>query len=217
MCIRDRTKRVDKVGYESKLEQAVAMWPTPRANEPGRTTKGYGRGLAELVEGKEQIPPKIKNWPTPTASDVEGGIVQNVELENGSFSRKNQKGERWGVKLRDAVNHTEKMWPTPSARDWKGGSGTVKEENGKYYRQSNTTGTKFGVRLDAMVEKMEKEKIAMFPTPTANEDACGKPTGKMQKMLGNHPQVRGSGSGTLNPTWVEWLMGYPKGWTDLKD
>jgi hypothetical protein len=23
--------------------------------------------------------------------------------------------------------------------------------------------------------------------------------------------------GSLNPTWVEWLMGYPEGWTDLKD
>ncbi len=24
-------------------------------------------------------------------------------------------------------------------------------------------------------------------------------------------------SGQLNPTWVEWLMGYPRGWTELKD
>jgi len=44
----------------------------------------------------------------------------------------------------------------------------------------------------------------------------------MQKMLGNHPAVRGTtkeewASGTLNPTWVEWLMGYPKEWTELKD
>ena len=23
-------------------------------------------------------------------------------------------------------------------------------------------------------------------------------------------------SGKLNPTWVEWLMGFPLGWTDLK-
>jgi len=23
--------------------------------------------------------------------------------------------------------------------------------------------------------------------------------------------------GSLNPEWVEWLMGYPVGWTDLKD
>ena len=57
----------------------------------------------------------------------------------------------------------------------------------------------------------------MWPTPTANEDAAGTPNGKMQKMLGNHPDVRNSGTGTLNPTWVEWLMGFPLGWTDLED
>ena len=40
--------------------ETMKMYPTPRANEPGRTTKGYGRGLAELMEGKEQIEPKRK-------------------------------------------------------------------------------------------------------------------------------------------------------------
>ena len=55
----------------------------------------------------------------------------------------------------------------------------------------------------------------MFLTPSANEDAAGTPNGKMQKMLGNHPDVRNTGDGTLNPAWVEWLMGFPSGWTDL--
>jgi DNA (cytosine-5)-methyltransferase 1 len=32
----------------------IKMWPTPRAKEPGRTTKGYGRGLAELTPTQEQ-------------------------------------------------------------------------------------------------------------------------------------------------------------------
>jgi len=62
---------------------------------------------------------------------------------------------------------------------------------------------------------------SMWLTPQANEDACGTPKGKMQKMLGNHPLIRGVekdqwDTGTLNPTWVEWLMGWPIGWTDLK-
>ena len=46
-------------------------WPTPRAQEPGRTTEGYGRGLAELVEGKEQ---RKRRWPTPTCSDSNGAV-----------------------------------------------------------------------------------------------------------------------------------------------
>ena len=53
-----------------------------------------------------------------------------------------------------------------------------------------------------------------FPTPTANEDAAGRPEGKMQRMLGNHPEVRNTGEGTLNPDWVEaYLMDYEIGWT----
>jgi len=46
----------------------------------------------------------------------------------------------------------------------------------------------------------------------------------MQKMLGNHPDIRGrqgqensseteSHPGPLNPDWVEMLMGFPIGWT----
>jgi hypothetical protein len=29
--------------------------------------------------------------------------------------------------------------------------------------------------------------------------------------------MRAGNGGKLNPTWVEWLMGFPTGWTDLED
>jgi hypothetical protein len=43
-------------------------------------------------------------YPTPTASDIEGGTAPDVQMKNGHFYRENKKGERWGVKLRDAVS-----------------------------------------------------------------------------------------------------------------
>jgi len=60
----------------------------------------------------------------------------------------------------------------------------------------------------------------MWLTPQANEDAAGTPNGKMQRMLGNHPLIRGTtqeewNSGTLNPEWTEWLNGLPIGWTAI--
>ena len=61
------------------------------------------------------------------------------------------------------------------------------------------------------------ERTGLYPTPTANEDACGKPGSNMQIMLGNHPSIRNSTRQVLNPDWVELLMGFPEGWTDLKD
>jgi hypothetical protein len=54
-------------------------------------------------------------WPTPRASDDKATAVKNVELNNGSFSRKNLQGERWGVRLTDAVESG--LWPTPTANE----------------------------------------------------------------------------------------------------
>jgi DNA (cytosine-5)-methyltransferase 1 len=99
------------------------------------------------------------------------------------------------------------LWPTPMARDWKGGrTAETLKKRGRSITNSLP---------DAVTGQL-------WPTPTANEDHAGRPGGKMQKMLGNHPEVRGTTEaewrrGSLNPTWVEWLMGYPKGWTDLED
>ena len=105
-------------------------------------------------------------WPTPTVSDTEGGAVQNVELENGSFSRKNAKGVRWGVKLRHAVE--SRLWPTPTARDYKDGSA---------------------------------ESSKNVPT----NGLLGRTIHEGQ----NEPKA------SLNPDWVEWLMGLPCSWTDV--
>ena len=50
---------------------------------------------------------------------------------------------------------------------------------------------------------------AMFPTPTARawQTPCQHGEGI--------PDLATTIGGQLNPTWVEWLMGYPIGWTDL--
>ena len=118
-----------------------------------------------------------------------------ISSSGGPMKLKSERGKFAGNPLATAVWMERQKWPTPQSRDHKGSSG-----------RSN-----MGEELDLPT------KVKMFPTPTANEDACGKPTGKMQKMLGNHPDVRQDpNGGTLNPNWVEWLMGWPPGFTDLK-
>jgi hypothetical protein len=147
-------------------------------------------------------------WPTPKASGQEK--LKTLIKRKG---------------IKEAVKHNltaaVEMWPTPSQRDYKGGSGTIKEKDGKYYRQSDKTGTKYGVRLDALIEYQHRK---MYPTPAAHEGRLGyqrRDTGKKgtQKSLTtiviDDEGGREKTTGQLNPTWVEWLMGYPKGWTDL--
>lgn len=53
--------------------------------------------------------------PTPRTADIEGGCVDNVQIENGSYFRTNANGVRWGVKLRDVVESG--LLPTPKTQD----------------------------------------------------------------------------------------------------
>jgi len=57
----------------------------------------------------------------------------------------------------------------------------------------------------------------MWPTPTA-QDAKNSTLPPSQKDRDSIPgELLKSGHvGQLNPTWVEWLMGFPEGWTDLE-
>jgi len=103
------------------------------------------------------------------------------------------------------------LWPTPNV--------VQKEISIEEWEKKNTEKKAQNPNLGALQKSLftaVDQAKKMWPTPTANEDAAGTPQGKMQPMLGNHPDVRNTGVGTLNPTWVEWLMGYPLGHTDLK-
>lgn len=89
------------------------------------------------------------------------------------------------------ANRTEfyrKFWPTPNATDYKGPS---TRSPGKERPSSN----------DDLPTRVSR----MLPTPTAN---C------WDGLQSHGVNVV---TGQLNPTWVEWLMGYPAGWTDCED
>jgi DNA (cytosine-5)-methyltransferase 1 len=51
-------------------------------------------------------------------------------------------------------------------------------------------------------------------TPTARDWRSGKAS--QATMERNSRPLSEQIGGSLNPTWVEWLMGFPLGWTDLK-
>lgn len=64
----------------------------------------------------------------------------------------------------------------------------------------------------------------MYPTPTTGAGLCGGAGNyqQLQRLAENgditeeerRNMSQGNG-GQLNPTWVEWLMGFPLGWTDI--
>tara|TARA_R100000329_G_scaffold3142_5_gene4679 strand:+ start:176 stop:448 length:273 start_codon:yes stop_codon:yes gene_type:complete len=66
----------------------------------------------------------------------------------------------------------------------------------------------------------------MWPTPTTRDHKGGYVGGRIRNgkvswdtldVAVQHTDNQSKTAGALNPTWVEWLMGFPTGWTDLKD
>ena len=55
--------------------------------------------------------------------------------------------------------------------------------------------------------------VKKWPTPTVHN---AKEINAPSERNRNTPTLAAQVGGTLNPTWVEWLIGWPLGWTDLK-
>jgi len=98
--------------------------------------------------------------------------------------------------------------PTPTSSD--GTSGAVIGKNDQFYptrdgkpRKINQKGNDGAIGLGRLV--------LMWPTPVADDTSHRK-----NKYAQGGTALSTKAGGKLNPTWVEWLMGWPLGWTDLK-
>lgn len=76
-------------------------------------------------------------------------------------------------------------------------------------------------RLQPLVPRITAiESSSLLPTPTARDYRGGhKGTDCVRKRTpnGHGCQLNDLVDGPLNPTFVEWVMGFPIGWTDLED
>ena len=52
----------------------------------------------------------------------------------------------------------------------------------------------------------------LFPTPTVNDS---KNNGTQSQIDRDSPALNAVVGGQLNPDWVEWMMGFPPGWTEI--
>jgi hypothetical protein len=174
-----------------------------------------GRSLFQLVQS---MPPTVGTesglWRTPCERDHhpsgqrgrEGRQVQvqlahqvlwptpKSEPSGPDYARANREGSGGD----DLATVVARMLPTPQGSDWKGAD---------LARVENRTGKRHaGDDLPSAVAKM-------IPTPQANDWKTGQDYSEAER--GHTPQLRHLITGQLNPTWVEWLMGFPLGWTDL--
>ena len=193
------------------------VWLTPRAGDTGQgenqatflsrnddRTDFCAQSLAGQVRDQ-------KTWPTPRA-------------ENASSSRPNQKGGKVlaeEAQIAEGLRERGQKWPTPQSRDWKNAHGPRFVDS----ERSND--------LNDAVDFIEKRA---WPTPTVGDSKSSgsrnTSTSKANEGMSLTDATRGDGGmgrlgginssplkarvgGKLNPDWVEWLMGWPVGWTSL--
>ena len=220
---RDQLSEKAKKGGCKNLREEVhqypkpsSLWPTPRATSrmayAEKPTKSQIEGThgwnlnAAVTDSLSPDPHRL--WPTPDAS-IRG-------------ARKNQNGHQ--VTLQDAVSgqtpearakmgfpEPDQIWPTPRANKV---HPVITEENREKLANRNKS------NLEEVVAGR------MWPTPMAHEARLGyqdRSRGKkgtqesLTTKVINAQGGRDKVYGQLNPTWVEWLMGYPTEWTVLKD
>jgi hypothetical protein len=99
-----------------------------------------------------------------------------------------------GASLPQYINTLERMWPTPTVRGNHNVKGMTKNS---------------GDGLETAVKR--------YPTPCARDWRSGKGKTQAERDRTAGPSLPEAIGGQLNPMWVEWLMGFPVGWTDLQD
>lgn len=126
----------------------------------------------------------------PTIGERDGFYLPTPTASEGGFNRSPGSSKKRPT-LTQMARHN--MWPTPTV-------------HGNYNRTGSSKNAGNGLAT----------AVQMFATPLARDYRHGgKPSAKRNRT--GTPPLSEQIGGQLNPMWVEWLMGYPAGWTELKD
>jgi len=119
------------------------------------------------------------------------------------------------------------FWPTPSTADrGSEGTGELYETQTGTIRRKNENGTSSNMGLEATAIHRGQAETGPSPGPLASGFA---PTPQSRDWKGSSGRsykgeevdrptfVNSNKSGRLSVSFVEWLMGYPQGWTDIPE
>jgi len=129
----------------------------------------------------------MPKWGPPRTATVDGHWTTLCADDTGMREGRTSQG---GTLLSTQAGlHQVQAWPTPATRDYRG-------ENSEEHVTTNGTG------------RMHMDQLPNF---VAHGSHCARPD--PQTAAG---ETSSSVRRTLNPLFVEWLMGWPIGWTDCE-
>ena len=188
---------------QNTLDIEYSLWRTPDAHGDRTGQNGEARlanGHALTLNDQTKTP---KLWPTPSAGNFnDGESLETWEARREANKAKGINGNGQGTPLAIAA----KLWPTPTV------------PNGGRRNPEGTSIT--GKKPDGGKAQIDIREFAvrMLPTPQAHDAAKGDPA-RVNRFGTEHGgrNLNDEMGGSLNPEFVEVLMGYPIGWTALED
>lgn len=231
-----------KVGTGNGSTLLLAMWPTPDAQQYGSTTGHNGERKPLLGRTAQQWPtaraedsesagnhPKatdsltgaVRLWPTAQAHDAQGAKTPE---QIAAMRERTQAGI-------SNLNEVAAMWPTPDTQNARDGATMRAEAKGSHAVSlhhkvaewqtpaPDSFRSRGGERKDE--QGLDQQARGFWMTPSANEDqAKGFPRSLPVPETLPHgdessPPGPTSPRRSLNPRFVEWLMGWPIDHTSL--
>ena len=195
-------------GLLARLDRASCSWKTPQ--------------LSLFEAGSESLPswPRWATWDETECWELSTPVLHTSESESGSWPTvRSTDGERGGrgdliQAVRGNPNKHYKLWPTPiTAYDgrtmeaWEVAKAKTKEKlKAGHYKK--------GCGAPGLMDLQRAVRIWPTPTVCGNHNRKGASANSGDGLSTAAKEGLPPNGGALNPTWVEWLMGWPLGWTD---
>ena len=198
--------------------------PTPQAYcAPDKMTdfsrlSRFGMTFKPLTDnlGEELLMLYREGFHAKTSQPLEKGLeLMENEAEcgekwRGSFTKYNPDSSLWKTHQCSLLGDLEEFsetWP-----QW----GLMRDGECWERRTLEQTirGTEYGLLLPTPDTVNRDNKKVLFDRNAVSQS--GRSLATYARTFPNQSMEKINNGGQLNPTWVEWLMGWPLGWTDLK-
>lgn len=190
---------LEALGVEPSKQAREGLWPTPVASAGG--LRG-GSGAPKDLKARLNLDKQAKVWPTPVKSEDRAGAY-TVATSRRHFLEGRQ------VHLAQAVRDPI-MFPTPTCTQPKVPTESLVTRMSTGKRKGDT-----GVPLvEALQRRTLIQRMEEHPTPTLQGLRGGSQSPHFPGKWGTPEDID---YGDLNPDWVEWLMGWPIGWTATQE
>lgn len=176
-------------GLLARFDRDTSLWRTPQSSLLAGSTlfSGTWPRSGSMRNGACYRRPML----APRTGGTGCGLWPTQLATDGSHGGPGNSGRTGGVNLRTAVSI-----PTPTV-------------HGNYNRAGASPTSGNGLATF----------VSLFPTPTCNDakNSTLPPSQAQRDWMAGYQIRNGEPSGgQLNPDWVEWLMGWPVGWTRLE-